>query len=158
MAEVGRDLWGHLVQPLLQQGHPAHPGCPGPCPERFWIYLGIDPQQPLRATCSRLWSPSQPCDNQTQPPVFHFVLPASWTHWKEPRTLFKSLFQVFVPVHEIPLNLSCELSSPRALSHTMMEFSVLCSSILFFKTFTNLNYTTTEPHLFLSWHIWRKKL
>jgi len=22
MAEVGRDCWGHLIQPLLKQGHP----------------------------------------------------------------------------------------------------------------------------------------
>lgn len=159
MAEVGRSLWGHLVQPLLQQGHPEHPGCPGPCPGRFWIHLRIDPPQPLRTTCSSPWSPSQSCDNQTESPGFHLSSLPLGHHWKEPMTFFfKSLFQVFLPIHEVPLSLSCEPSTPRALSHTMMEFSVLFSSILFLKTFTNLNYTTTEAHLFLSRYIWRKEL
>lgn len=118
----------------------------------------INPPQPLRAACSRPWSPSPSCNNQTQLPVLHFVLFFSWTPLEIAQdTLWTPLSGICTHSWG-SLSLSCELSSPRALSHTRMEFSVLFSSILFFKTFTDLNYTSTEPHLFLSWHIWRKKL
>lgn len=106
-AEVDKDLWGHLVQPLLQQSHPEHPGCPGPCPERFWIYSGTDPPQPLSATCSSPWSPLQLCDDQTEPPVFHFVLAASWTPLGTAQcTFFNPSFRYLYPPMRLPRAIS----------------------------------------------------
>lgn len=92
---------GRLVQPLLQQGNSEHPGCPGPCSERFWIYLGIDPPQPLRVTCSIPWSLSQWCD-QREPPVFHLSSLPLGHHWKSPRHFFNPSFRYLYPFTRFP--------------------------------------------------------
>lgn len=86
MAEVGRDLWGPLVQPLLQQSHPEHPGCPGPVTERFWIYQGMDPPQPLRTTCSILSHTHSSVTDRTS----CISLPASWTPLQRAQDTFST--------------------------------------------------------------------
>ena len=58
MVGVGRDLWGHPVQPPAEAGSPRA-GCTGPCPGGSGISPEKENPQPPWATCSRAPSPSE---------------------------------------------------------------------------------------------------
>jgi len=106
MAEVGRDCWVHLIQPLLKQGHPEQ------CAQvyvqaDFEDLQGRDPTA-LWAACARLQSHTQHrsaawCSGGTScvPVCAHCLL--SW-HWAG-TILFASSLQVFIHIDEIPWSL-----------------------------------------------------
>lgn len=62
-----------------------------------------DRPQALSATCSSPRSPLQLCDDQTEPPVFHFVLTASWTPLERAQhTFFNPSFRYLYPPMRLP--------------------------------------------------------
>jgi len=58
MAKVGRALWVHLAQTLLEQGHPRA-GCPGLCPSSYLKISEEENPQPLWAAHASALPPTQ---------------------------------------------------------------------------------------------------
>lgn len=50
----GKELWGSPSLTLLLKAQSTRPGCPGPCPVRFWLYPSTETLQSFWETYSSI--------------------------------------------------------------------------------------------------------
>lgn len=125
--EVKRDLRRSSgPNPLAHVAHAGAltlAGCPGPCPDGFWVSPKLETPQSPWPTCSHVQSPLQSksvtwCSDRASCFSFHAFSPLTGHQWKWPiSALFAPSPQAFICIEEIPLSLlSSRLNSPSSHS------------------------------------------